>query len=144
MNNTLVKTAIATMAIAIATPTAAFFGLSSAVNDAPTQESTFYYVEAAGSDLRAYEWRKVTNPNTLCISVFSSNSGVVGTQCFNTAMSDPVLPDQQKQTSTGYKVEARGWDVRVYEWNMTNAPNVSCVAMFSNAGNAGLECNYNE
>lgn len=144
MNKTLTTMAGIVALAVMASPASAFFGLGNTTNDAPTQESTFYYVEAAGSDLRAYEWRKVTSPTTLCIAVFSSGSGPVGTQCFNTAMADPILADMSStsaRTSTGYKVEARGWNVRVYEWNMINAPSVSCIAMFSNAGNAGLECN---
>lgn len=120
----------------LSSPAYAFFGLG----DADTQESTYYKIETRGYDIRAYESRSVVNPSVLCVSVFSTGSGPVGTFCVNTGSTTPVLPNQGTIDSTGYKVETRGYDTRTYEWNLINAPEYVCRAVFANAGNAGMHC----
>lgn len=45
--------------------------------------------------------------------------------------------------STAYKVEAYGFDFRVYEWQTTNDPDTYCTVAIGNTDNApymGLDC----
>lgn len=48
--------------------------------------------------------------------------------------------DLPTQESTGYKVEARGYDLRVYECQLAAQPEVTCVAVFAESGPVGLQC----
>ena len=41
---------------------------------------------------------------------------------------------------SAYKVEAKGTDFRVYEWESDTVPGKYCVAVFANAGPVGLDC----
>jgi len=65
----------------------------------------------------------------------SSMSGAAGAGWFSTDVGD--LPTQE---STGYRVEALGRDVRVYEFPAATADNVFCVMAFGDAGPVGLSC----
>ena len=53
-----------------------------------TAASYKYQVEAAGADLRVYEWR---SPSTrkVCMAVFSERSGGIGVQCYDSDHFDP-------------------------------------------------------
>lgn len=46
----------------------------------------------------------------------------------------------ERKEATLYAVEARGSDVRVYEWSPESKPGVTCVMAFANAGPVGLDC----
>jgi hypothetical protein len=71
--------------------------------------------------------------------VLAAAAVAVGTMAqaglFSSAVSD--LPTQE---STGYRVEAYGWDVRVYEFTPVTADNVLCVMAFGSNGAVGLTC----
>jgi len=38
------------------------------------------------------------------------------------------------------RMDARGTDVRVYEFTPRTAPHMTCVIVFSNSGNAPMDC----
>jgi hypothetical protein len=44
------------------------------------------------------------------------------------------------QKSTAYKVEAYGFDFRVYEWRSTTDPSILCTAGFTDSAAIGLQC----
>ena len=46
--------------------------------------------------------------------------------------------------SEKYKLEAYGFDLRVYEWNPKGNSNVTCVTAFGETGPVGLQCFENE
>ena len=48
--------------------------------------------------------------------------------------------DWPTQESTAYKVEAYGFDFRVYEWRSTESPNTICTASFTDTGAIGMQC----
>jgi hypothetical protein len=48
--------------------------------------------------------------------------------------------DWPTQESNAYKVEAYGFDFRVYEWRSTENPNVVCTASFTDEGAIGMQC----
>mgnify|MGYP001154969070 CR=1 FL=1 len=39
-----------------------------------------------------------------------------------------------------YKIEAYGYDMRIYEWNPEGNPNITCITGFSEVGSIGLQC----
>lgn len=46
----------------------------------------------------------------------------------------------ERKEATLYAVEAKGSDVRVYEWSPESKPGFTCVMAFSNSGPVGLDC----
>ena len=52
--------------------------------------------------------------------------------------------DWETKKSDKYKLEAYGFDLRVYEWTPIGNPNVTCVAAFGEKGAVGMECFENE
>jgi hypothetical protein len=48
--------------------------------------------------------------------------------------------DMETVVSEAYKVEAYGYDMRVYEWHPKSAPNMTCITGFSEKANIGLQC----
>ena len=42
--------------------------------------------------------------------------------------------------SDNYKLEAYGFDLRIYEWNPKGNPNVTCITGFSEVGSIGIQC----
>ena len=44
------------------------------------------------------------------------------------------------QPSTAFKVEAYGFDFRVYEWHPKASDNMTCTAGFTDNGPIGLQC----
>lgn len=39
-----------------------------------------------------------------------------------------------------YKIDAYGYDFRIYEWHPKNAPNMTCITGFREKANIGLHC----
>ena len=48
--------------------------------------------------------------------------------------------DWPTQESTAYKVEAYGFNFRVYEWRSIENPNTICTASFTDTGAIGMQC----
>jgi len=48
--------------------------------------------------------------------------------------------DWKTVTSTRYKIDAYGYDVRAYEWTPETAPQTTCVMAFSESGPVGMQC----
>jgi hypothetical protein len=48
--------------------------------------------------------------------------------------------DWPTQESNAYKVEAYGFDFRVYEWRSTENPDTVCTASFTDSGAIGMQC----
>lgn len=143
--NFLKTTSIAAALTALATfatPGHAFMNWSGAVGDLPTQNAAFYYLETAGSDVRVYEWKRPETESVICVAMFSNGSGPVGHTCVNVGRVVNISESPRRRDSTGYRVEARGSDLRVYNWSLFNAGDVACTAVFANAGNAGLQCTH--
>lgn len=46
----------------------------------------------------------------------------------------------ETRTSDKYKLEAYGFDLRVYEWVSKNDPNTMCTAVFGQTGPTGMQC----
>ena len=47
---------------------------------------------------------------------------------------------EEVQPEAMYRLNVAGWDTRVYEWTLKSAPNVHCVAQFSNSAVVGMQC----
>jgi hypothetical protein len=48
--------------------------------------------------------------------------------------------DWPTQSSSAYKVEAYGFDFRVYEWRSRSDTNILCTAGFTDEAAIGLQC----
>lgn len=46
----------------------------------------------------------------------------------------------ETQLSHQFKVEAYGWDLRVYEWQSKSDPLMACSAVYTDGGPAGYQC----
>ena len=105
--------------------------------------SAAYRIEAKGSDIRVYEWTPTGNSNYVCVAVFASTP--TGQSCLpKTDMAvdtdEGPLRLERIAPENAYKVEALGWDVRVYEWPLQSDPGIICSASFANAGPNGVTC----
>ena len=59
----------------------------------------------------------------------------------NAGLFDSVATsDWETKKSDKYKLEAYGFDLRVYEWSPKGNPNIVCVTAFSEKGPIGLQC----
>lgn len=59
----------------------------------------------------------------------------------NAGLFDSVATsDWETKKSDKYKLEAYGFDLRVYEWHPKGNPNVTCITAFSEKGPIGLQC----
>lgn len=54
--------------------------------------------------------------------------------------SSVATSDWDTKQSEKYKLEAYGFDLRVYEWSPKGNPNVVCVTAFGENGPVGLQC----
>ena len=52
--------------------------------------------------------------------------------------------DWETKKSDNYKLDAYGFDLRVYEWTPKGNPNVTCITAFGEKGSVGLQCFENE
>lgn len=58
----------------------------------------------------------------------------------NAGLLDSILTgDFPTKKSVAYKVEAYGYDFRVYEWQ-ADVPNTTCILALGESGYAGLQC----
>jgi hypothetical protein len=77
------------------------------------------------------------NIGMLCLATF-------GALIFASNFSSPASAfgswSWPKKEPTAYKIEAKGADFRVYEWESDSVPGKFCVAAFANAGPVGLDC----
>lgn len=129
-----------TAAFMLATPANAWLNLSGAANDLPTQDTTHYRLEAAGTDFDAYEWVSPADPTVLCVALQSRNTGPVGHDCVETLEPITLQPGPGTQESVGFTIDTRWSNTRVYEWALVNDPGVVCSTMSNNAGKFGLQC----
>jgi hypothetical protein len=103
--------------------------------------SASYYIETKGSDIRVYEWVSAVNPNVICVGVFASMP--VGQDCMEKTSQFINGFDTNRERvapNNAFKVETRGFNVRVYEWTLQSDPGYSCSASFADAGVNGVAC----
>lgn len=55
-----------------------------------------------------------------------------------------VTSDWETKESDNYKLDAYGFDLRVYEWTPNGNPNMTCITAFGEKGSVGLQCFENE
>lgn len=71
--------------------------------------------------------------------------GVITATSANAGLFDSVATsDWKTKQSEKYKLEAYGYDLRVYEWTPNGNPNVTCITAFGDSGPVGLQCFENE
>jgi hypothetical protein len=74
----------------------------------------------------------------LVLSAFTATSASAGW------LDSVATKDWETKKSDKYKLEAYGFDLRVYEWNPRGNSNVTCITAFSEKGPIGLQCFENE
>lgn len=135
---------VVTLVFMLATPANAWLNLSGAANDLPTQETTHYRLEAAGTDFDAYEWVSPADSSVICVALSSRNTGPVGHDCVGTLEPITLAPDQPTVESVGFTIDTRWRNTRVYEWRLVNNPAVVCSTMRNSSGKFGLQCENTE
>jgi len=65
------------------------------------------------------------------ITATSANAGIFGSV---------ATIDWETKKSDKYKLEAYGFDLRVYEWNPKGNPDVTCITAFGEKGPIGMQC----
>lgn len=67
--------------------------------------------------------------------------GVITATSANAGLFDSVTTSGwDTKQSEKYKLEAYGYDLRVYEWTPKGNPDVTCITAFSEKGPVGLQC----
>lgn len=60
----------------------------------------------------------------------------------NAGLLDSVMTSnfKTKNTTSEYKIDVYGYDVRVYEWKPTDNPNYRCVFVAGSSNSSGTAC----
>lgn len=87
---------------------------------------------------------KMLKKASVCLMAITAGaltvSALVSTEARAGLLDWAMTANWTTRESIAYKVEAYGFDFRVYEWTPVGNEDMSCVTGFSEVGSIGLQC----